>query len=64
MPNLAFPGDVEFAKAATFSAAMLDRGVIVHPRHNWFLSAAHTDDDVDRFLEAAQDGLEAVLACP
>jgi glutamate-1-semialdehyde 2,1-aminomutase len=64
MPNLAFPGDVEFAKAATFSAAMLDRGVIVHPRHNWFLSAAHTDDDVDHFLEAAQDGLEAVLACP
>jgi glutamate-1-semialdehyde 2,1-aminomutase len=64
MPNLAFPGDVEFAKAATFSAAMFNRGVIVHPRHNWFLSAAHTDDDVDRFLEAAQDGLEAVLACP
>jgi glutamate-1-semialdehyde 2,1-aminomutase len=64
MPNLAFPGDVEFAKAATFSAAMLSRGVIVHPRHNWFLSGAHTDDDVDRFLEAAQDGLEAVLACP
>jgi glutamate-1-semialdehyde 2,1-aminomutase len=64
MPNLAFPGDVEFAKAATFSAAMLNRGVIVHPRHNWFLSAAHSDDDVDRFLDAAQDGLEAVLACP
>jgi glutamate-1-semialdehyde 2,1-aminomutase len=64
MPNLAFPGDVEFAKAATFSSAMLTRGVIVHPRHNWFLSAAHTDDDVDRFLDAAQEGLEAVLACP
>jgi glutamate-1-semialdehyde 2,1-aminomutase len=64
MPNLAFDGDEEFIKARAFSAAMLDRGVIVHPRHNWFLSAAHTDDDVDRFLEAAQDGLEAVLACP
>ena len=41
---------------------MLERGVIVHPRHNWFLSAAHTDDDIDRFLDAAQHGLEAVLA--
>jgi hypothetical protein len=35
--------------------------VIVHPRHNWFLSAAHSDGDVDRFLEAARDGLQAVL---
>ncbi|MGZ4289575.1 MAG: aminotransferase class III-fold pyridoxal phosphate-dependent enzyme [Gaiellaceae bacterium] len=59
MPNLSFPGDVEFAKARAFSAAMLERGVIVHPRHNWFLSAAHDDGDVDRFLEAAQAGLEA-----
>jgi glutamate-1-semialdehyde 2,1-aminomutase len=61
MPNLSFPGDTDFAKARVFSAAMLERGVIIHPRHNWFLSAAHTDDDVDRFLEAADDGLQAVL---
>jgi len=61
MPNLAFAGDdAAFTKAFAFSTAMLDRGVIVHPRHNWFLSAAHTDEDVDRFLEAARDGLEAV----
>jgi glutamate-1-semialdehyde 2,1-aminomutase len=61
MPNLSFPGDAEFVKARAFSAAMLERGVIVHPRHNWFLSAAHTDADVDRFLEAAEEGLQAVL---
>jgi glutamate-1-semialdehyde 2,1-aminomutase len=63
MPNLSFPGDQDFAKAFAFCTAMLERGVIVHPRHNWFLSAAHTDSDVDRFLDAARDGLEAVLAC-
>jgi glutamate-1-semialdehyde 2,1-aminomutase len=50
LPNLSFPGDVEFAKARAFSSTMLERGVIVHPRHNWFLSAAHSEDDVDRFL--------------
>jgi glutamate-1-semialdehyde 2,1-aminomutase len=61
MPNLSFPGDVEFAKAKAFSAAMLEHGVIVHPRHNWFLSAAHSDADVDRFLEGAEAGLRAVL---
>jgi glutamate-1-semialdehyde 2,1-aminomutase len=62
MPNLSFPDDQNFAKALAFCTTMLERGVIVHPRHNWFLSAAHTDDDVDRFLDAAQHGLEAVLA--
>src|SRR5436305_3763009 len=62
MPNLSFPDDQNFAKAFAFCTTMLERGVIVHPRHNWFLSAAHTDDDVDRFLDAAQHGLEAVLA--
>jgi glutamate-1-semialdehyde 2,1-aminomutase len=61
LPNLSFPGDTDFAKASAFSAVMLERGVIVHPRHNWFLSAAHTDSDVDRFLEAAEHGLQAVL---
>jgi glutamate-1-semialdehyde 2,1-aminomutase len=60
MPNLSFPGDEEYTKARAFCAAMLERGVIVHPRHNWFLSAAHDDGDVDRFLEAAQDALHAV----
>ena len=62
LPNLSFPGDMDFAKAFAFSSTMLERGVVVHPRHNWFLSAAHTDSDVDRFLEAAEDGLQAVLA--
>jgi glutamate-1-semialdehyde 2,1-aminomutase len=62
MPNLSFPDDEGYAKAAAFGAAMLERGVIVHPAHNWFLSAAHSDADVDRFLEAAGYGLEAVLA--
>jgi glutamate-1-semialdehyde 2,1-aminomutase len=61
MPNLSFPGDTDFVRARAFSAAMLERGMIIHPRHNWFLSAAHTDADIDRFLEAAEDGLQAVI---
>ena len=62
MPNLSFPDDDEYTKARAFSAVMLERGVIVHPRHNWFLSTAHDDDDVDRFLEAAEAALHAVPA--
>src|SRR5581483_11752941 len=50
MPYLAFAGDENYAKAFVYSASMIEQGVIVHPRHNWFVSAAHTSDDVDRFL--------------
>ena len=27
----------------------------LHPVHNWFLSAAHTDDDIDLALERTDD---------
>jgi glutamate-1-semialdehyde 2,1-aminomutase len=33
---------------------MADRGVFMHPHHNWFISLAHTEDDIARTLEAAR----------
>ena len=60
MPNLRFADDRHFAKARAFCGSMVDQGVIVHPRHNWFVSAAHTDDDVDRVLKATWEGFQAV----
>ena len=27
-------------------------GVAIHPAHQWFISAAHTEADIDRLLEA------------
>jgi glutamate-1-semialdehyde 2,1-aminomutase len=62
LPNLSFPGDVEYAKASLFCATAAARGAILHPRHNWFLSAAHTGDDIDRALEATDDAFRAVRA--
>ena len=46
--------------ARAFCAAVVDHGVIVHPRHNWFVSAAHTDRDIERVLEATACGFQAV----
>ena len=60
MPNLRFADDRRFAKARVFCGSVVDHGVIVHPRHNWFVSAAHTDHDVERVLEATWEGFQAV----
>ncbi len=61
IPNLSFVGDENFARARAFCAAVVDNGVIVHPRHNWFVSAAHSAQDVDRILAATEHGFQAVL---
>jgi len=60
MPNLRFIGDENFARSSAFSGAVADRGVIVHPRHNWFLSAAHTEGDIERALDAMREGFQVV----
>jgi glutamate-1-semialdehyde 2,1-aminomutase len=60
IPNLSFPGDENHARAFAFCAAAADHGVIFHPRHNWFISAAHTESDVERALAAARAGFRAV----
>lgn len=60
LPNLSFPGDVEFAKAMAFSGEAAAHGALLHPRHNWFLSSAHTDADIERVLEATDAAFRAV----
>ena len=60
MPNLTFAADDGFARSRVFSGAAADHGVILHPRHNWFISAAHTERDVDRILAATGEGFRAV----
>jgi glutamate-1-semialdehyde 2,1-aminomutase len=50
------------AKFATFFQAMLDRGVFLPPSQfeALFISAAHTDEDIDRTIQAARESLEAI----
>lgn len=62
IPNLSFAGDVEFERALAFCGAAARNGVILHPAHNWFLCAAHTDEDIDRALEATEDAFRTVRA--
>ena len=43
-----------------FAEHALRGGVYLHPRHNWFVSAALTGDDIARALEATDRAFAAV----
>jgi glutamate-1-semialdehyde 2,1-aminomutase len=62
MPYLTFAGDRGHAQASAFAAATMRHGAYLHPRHNWFISAAMTEADLDRALAATAAGFAAVSA--
>jgi glutamate-1-semialdehyde 2,1-aminomutase len=65
LPFLTFAGDVAagtFDRANAFTGEAARRGVWLHPWHNWFLSAAHTEDEVRRALERTDGAFAAVRA--
>jgi glutamate-1-semialdehyde 2,1-aminomutase len=64
MPNLSFAGDENYQTAMAFCGETVANGALIHPRHNWFLSAAHTDADIDRVLEATDAAFRAISAGP
>jgi glutamate-1-semialdehyde aminotransferase len=51
--------DVNARLIRTFYREVLARGVLLHPRHMWFLSAAHTAADIDFTIAVAREGLRA-----
>ncbi|OQW59252.1 MAG: glutamate-1-semialdehyde 2,1-aminomutase [Proteobacteria bacterium SG_bin9] len=60
MPTILFDDDATFAKGERFCAEALKRGVYLHPKHNMFLSAAHTEADIDEALVATQQAFAAL----
>lgn len=60
MPLMLFANDPDFAKGNRFCTAALREGVYFHPKHNMFLSTAHTDADIAQALRAADIGFAAV----
>jgi glutamate-1-semialdehyde 2,1-aminomutase len=55
MPFLRFEDDPQFELARKWCGEMALRGVLVHPVHNWFVSAAISDDDLVRSLDVAEE---------
>lgn len=46
------------ALRTAFYEAMLERGVLLHPRHMWFISFAHRAADIDITLEHARSAMK------
>ncbi len=60
MPTLLFEDDPDWRRGFTFCAEALRHGAYFHPKHNMFLSCAHTEADIDQALKAADAGFRAV----
>ena len=59
MPMVLFDDDADLRKGNAFCRAALRQGVYFHPRHNMFLCAAHTEENIAEALEAAEHGFAA-----
>jgi glutamate-1-semialdehyde aminotransferase len=60
MPFLRFQhpdAETNDALRTAFYEAMLERGVLLHPRHMWFISHAHQAADIDSTLEHARSAM-------
>ncbi|MBN1119484.1 MAG: aminotransferase class III-fold pyridoxal phosphate-dependent enzyme [Anaerolineae bacterium] len=60
IPYLSFDDHPDLYHMQTFCREAIARGVFFHPHHNWYICAAHTDEDIDRALEAADAAFKVV----
>ena len=60
LPLLTFANDASLRRQQRFCIEATARGAFLHPHHNWFVSAAHTDADVAETLRIADEAF-AVL---
>jgi glutamate-1-semialdehyde 2,1-aminomutase len=60
MPVIRFADDPEQRRIRSWCSLVTEGGAYVHPAHNWFVSAAHTDEDVARTLEASERAFKTV----
>ena len=59
MPFMIIKDENGFEKNKTFTAKAYQEGVFFHPYHNWFVSAAHREVDIEETLVATQKACEA-----
>ena len=60
MPVIRFADDPDRARIRRWCGLVTAGGAYAHPNHNWFVSAAHTETDVARTLEATEAAFRAI----
>jgi glutamate-1-semialdehyde 2,1-aminomutase len=53
IPFVKFANETNFLRSQFFCGECARRGVFFHPHHNWFISAAHTKQDIEQTLDVA-----------
>ncbi len=60
MPFMTFDEDTpEMALSMHWASECVRRGLYLHPTHNWFLSAAHGDAEIDQAIAVAAEAFAA-----
>jgi len=60
MPYLSFAGETDHQFTLAWTAECAARGVFVHPKHNWFMSTALSEADIDSVLVATDTAFDEV----
>lgn len=60
MPNLRITNDESMILHQEWCAECTKRGAYFVPHHNWFVSAAHTDSDIKKTLDIADEGFKVI----
>lgn len=64
LPLVRFADDHDYALACEFAERVAAQGSLIHPTHNWFMSLAHTPEDIDRTLEHATVAMAGLARRP
>ena len=62
MPKVRFVADRDMFRLQAFCAAATRRGAYFHPHHNWFVTTAHSEEDVQRTVEIADAAMAETVA--
>ncbi len=60
MPYMTFADDPSLEKMRYFCGQAVRQGVFLHPHHNWFISAALTEDDMKMTFEVTDRAFKAL----
>jgi glutamate-1-semialdehyde 2,1-aminomutase len=62
LPLMRFSNETSLFRQQRFCAEAVRRGVFFHPHHNWFMSAAMNEADIEQALAVAEEAFATVKA--